>query len=191
MLEYFIKGVKANFEQRANFGFNTWARKEPGDYLAIYPKLMKDFFKDNPEVKLKMSGIVDDVLPKIVFRRSEYEQSAVNDQFAEKMHGYGFNEVHFVSKSLEKIQIAQLVELLNRFTYSDFDNVLPEVKKVGNPQIPLNELFEFIWQVRVLQLFLDEKDIDGFVTGIRTERFYLAARKVLPDHSLFFAKKNR
>lgn len=191
MLEYCIRSATANFRLSANVGFSTWARKPPGEYLRLYPIMMKKVFEDEPNVRLKMLGIVDDVLPRLILSRSEYDQSLINDQFSEAMNRMGYDRVCFVTKDMDRIQIAHLNRLLSRFTFADFNSVLPEVKLREDVGVCLSDLFEFVWHVRVLQLFLEDGRVDAFATGIRTERFYLTARKALPDHSLFFAKKNR
>jgi len=166
-------------------GFSVWARNPPKGYLSIYPKAAEEARKRAESENVSLCALVDDVWPMVALSRTHREQQNISDQFA-LLPDLGFHEVHLVSDFVKDVALGAYLPHATRVTVSEFWKLLPQSKKTISDNLTLNEILGFLWHIHVLEIALGEFQLTGLLVGIRSEFFYLTARKLLPPHDVYF-----
>jgi hypothetical protein len=186
MIEYGIRGSSTNFSESLRFGFSIWARNQPKDYLSVYPKALQEIGSELGSKNVSLCALVDDVLPRITLSRTLNEQKEVSDSFLSKLPSLGFHEVYLVSNFVEESNVVDCLSYASRVTVAEFWKLLPKSKKEIQENVSLSEITSFLWHIYVLDMALKKYQLTGFIAGIRSEYFYLSARKLLPPHDTYF-----
>ncbi len=167
-------------------GFSVWARNPPKDYLSIYPKAAEEARKKAGAENVFLCALVDDVWPMIALSRTRKEQQNISDRFVALLPNLGFHEVHLVSDFVKDTSLGAYLPYATRVTVSEFWKLLPQSKKTISDKLTLNEILGFLWHIHVLGIALEKFRLSGLLVGIRSEFFYLTARKLLPPHDVYF-----
>lgn len=167
-------------------GFSVWARNLPKDYLSIYPKAAEEARKIVGSENVSLCALVDDVWPMITLSRTRKEQQNISDRFISLLPDLGFHEVHLVSDFVKDVALGEYLPYATRVTLSEFWKLLPQSKKTISDNLTLAEILGFLWHIHVLEIALGEFRLTGLLVGIRSEFFYLTARKLLPPHDVYF-----
>ncbi|MDD3998832.1 MAG: hypothetical protein PHR98_01855 [Candidatus Shapirobacteria bacterium] len=167
-------------------GFSVWARNSPKDYLSIYPKAAEEVQKKIGAKNVFLCALVDDVWPIIALSRTHIEQQNISNQFITLLPNLGFHEVHLVSDFVRDVTLGTYLPYATRVTISEFWKLLPQSKKNILDNLTLNEILGFLWHIHVLQIALREFKLTGLLVGIRSEFFYLTARKLLSSCDVYF-----
>jgi hypothetical protein len=167
-------------------GFSVWARNHPKGYLSIYPKAAEEARKKAGSENVFLCALVDDVWPMVALSRTPREQQNISDQFIALLPDLGFHEVHLVSDFVKDVALGAYLPNATRVTVSEFWKLLPQSKKNISDNLTLNEILGFLWHIHVLEIALREFRLTGLLAGIRSEFFYLTARKLLPPHDVYF-----
>ncbi|SRR6056297_1978449 len=186
MIAYNIRGSPFATPNILKFGFSIWARKPPKNYLSIYPKAIQKIRKKEKSNDIFLYALVDDVLPKVVLSRTHEEQQKISEHYINLLPNLGFHEVHLVSNFVKKTALEVCLSYANGITVSEFWKLLPQSKKKFSDNLTLAEAFGFLWHIHVLKAAFDEFQLTGLLAGIRSEFFYLIARKLLPPHDVYF-----
>ncbi len=161
--------------------FPVWAREEPKDGLAQYPKAIKSL--GLPSVTLV--ALVDDILPSIIFEGSPEEQTRITGAYREVLPNMGFDNVCVLSDTGYEPTISEMLSYIQSYTANEFARVLPEKKTFADGDYQLSEVVEFAWQIGVLRFALESLRCTAFIAGMHTKFFYLAAKKILPKVNLY------
>jgi len=167
-------------------GFSVWANSQPKDYLAIYPKSTKEIGKTEKLEDVLLYAFVDDVWPRVVSSRRPESQKQISDLYVAKLKELGFYEIHLVSGFVDEVVLETFLNYANRITLSEFWKLLPQSKKDTLTDLNMTEVIGFLWHVYVLENAISKFELSGLIAGIRSEFFYLTARKLLPPHNLYF-----
>jgi len=167
-------------------GFSVWARNHSKGYLSIYPKAAEEARKKAGSENVFLCALVDDVWPMVALSRTPREQQNISDQFIALLPDLGFHEVHLVSDFVKDVALGAYLPNATRVTVSEFWKLLPQSKKNISDNLTLNEILGFLWHIHVLEIALREFRLTGLLAGIRSEFFYLTARKLLPPHDVYF-----
>ena len=167
-------------------GFSVWARNPPKDYLSIYPKAAEEARKRAGSENVSLCALVDDVWPMVALSRTHREQQNISDRFIALLPDLGFHEVHLVSDFVKDVALGAYLPHATKVTVSEFWKLLPQSKKTISDNLTLNEILGFLWHIHVLEITLGEFRLTGLLVGIRSEFFYLTARKLLPTHDVYF-----
>lgn len=167
-------------------GFSVWARNPPKDYLSTYPKVAEEARKRAGSDNVSLCALVDDVWPMVALSRTHKEQQNISEHFITMLPDLGFHEVHLVSDFVKDVTLGACLQYATRITVSKFWKLLPQSKKTISDNLTLNEILEFLWHIHVLEIALREFQLTGLLVGIRSEFFYLTARKLLPPHDVYF-----
>jgi hypothetical protein len=170
----------------ARLGFSVWAKNSPKDYLSIYPKAAEEVRKTTQADTVCLCALVDDVWPMISLPRERQEQQEISNQFVTLLPNIGFHETYLVSDFIEDISLENCLPHAERTTWAEFWKLLPQSKKNIPENLTFVEVLEFLWQIYILEIALNKFQLTGFLAGIRSEFFYLAARKLLPPHDVHF-----
>ncbi len=166
-------------------GFSVWARTAPKDYLASYPEAVKTVATSFGLASIGLIALVDDVLPRILEKRTTEEQREISKQYLAELPKLGFNEVHLVSAFVPEDDMWGYFQFSTRFTGMQFSKLLPESKGTQS-ELYLSEIAGFLWHLYVLDNAIAKFHLTGFLAGIRSEYFYLAARQALETHDVYF-----
>lgn len=169
-------------------GFSVWARNYAKNYLSLYPKAAKDAQTISKSDNVYLYSLVDDIWPLVSLQRSQNEQEDITKNFLVQLQIFGFDEIHLVSKIVEKTSPGNFLPLASKFTISEFGKILPQSKKVEFEKLNLSEILGFLWHIYVLNIAFKKFQLNGLLVGIRSEFFYLASRKLLPPHDVYFVK---
>lgn len=167
-------------------GFSVWARNPPKDCLSIYPKAAEEARKIVGSENVSICALVDDVWPMVTLSRTRKEQQNISDRFISLLPDLGFHEVHLVSDFVKDVALGEYLPYATRVTLSEFWKLLPQSKKTISDDLTLTEILGFLWHIHVLEIALGEFRLTGLLVGIRSEFFYLTARKLLPPHDVYF-----
>jgi len=171
------------------FGFSVWARGEPKPYLAEYPRVAKTIAGNHGLKSHALLAIVDDVLPAVQLSRSADEQNRMSELYRKQLPELGFDEVCFVSDIVPAASFGDYLKFASGFTSMQFMKLLPETKKAKS-ELKLTEVIGFLWHLRVMEVAIERFSLTGFLAGVRSEFFYLAARQVLQPHDVHFLGEN-
>lgn len=166
-------------------GFSVWARNDPKDYLASYPVAAKVIATSHHLKSVGLVALVDDVLPRILEGRTVDQQQEISNLYLAKLPKIGFDQVHLVSAFVPEGHLWGYLRFSTKFTSSQFSKLLPESKRKQG-ELDLFEVAGFLWHLYVLDVALGKFKLTGFLAGIRSEYFYLAARQALKSHSVYF-----
>ncbi len=166
-------------------GFSVWARGSPKSYLSEYPELAKALAVNQKFESLKIVALIDDVLPMITLGRNLIEQEKVSKEYTDKMPTFGFDSVHLVSDFVSHDLLWEYLKFATGFTGTEFMKLLPKSKQEQG-ELGLSEIVSFLWHIHVMEIAIDRFQLTGFLAGIRSQFFYLAARKVLTPHDVYF-----
>ena len=169
-------------------GFSVWARNPPKDYLSVYAKAAEEVRKKSGLKNVSLCALVDDVWPMVTLSRTHKEQQSISDQFVALLPDLGFHGVHLVSDFVKDATLGAYLPHATKVTTSEFWKLLPQSKKTLSEKLTLDETLGFLWHVRVLEIALGEFRLTGLLAGVRSEFFYLTARKLLPRHDVHFVK---
>ncbi len=186
MIEYSICETPHTPSNVLRLGFSVWARNPPKDYLSIYPKAAEEARKKAGSENVSLSALVDDVWPMVSLSRTYKEQQNISDRFIALLPDLGFDEVHLVSDFVKDVALGAYLPFATRVTVSEFWKLLPQSKKSTLDNLTLNEILGFLWHIHVLETALGKFRLTGLLAGIRSEFFYLTARKLLPPHDVYF-----
>jgi hypothetical protein len=167
-------------------GFSVWARNLPKDYLSIYPKAAEEVRKRAGSDNVSLCALVDDVWPMVALSRTYKEQQNISDRFIALLPDLGFHEVHLVSDFVKDVALGAYLPYATKVTVSEFWKLLPQSKKTISDNLTLTEIIGFLWHIHVLKIALGKFQLAGLLAGIRSEFFYLTARKLLPPHDVYF-----
>lgn len=176
--------------KEAQLGFSVWARTAPKAYLSTYPGAAKQIQRDSLCQNIRLTALVDDVLPRSLFGRTPEEQAKITAQYLEVFPRLGFSKVEIVSTFVDEHNPRTYISLAKRVNVSEFMGLLPNSKQSSLEGPTMTEPVEFLWHLYVLQEALRKFNLKGFLGGIRSERFYLAAHKLLPTHNTYFVATN-
>jgi len=87
---------------------------------------------------------------------------------------------------MEETALGACLSYATKVTVSEFWKLLPQSKKNTSDNLTLVEMVGFLWHIHVLGIALNEFQLTGLLAGIRSEFFYLTARKLLPPHDVYF-----
>lgn len=157
-------------------GFNVWTKNNPQKYLELYPEYAKDF----PGAPLV--AIVDDVLPAVVFKRSNEEIEDKNEAYRNYMLQNGFDSVVFVSDMLpDRLDdLKNVVDVAQLIGVSTFMRLIPEVKRAKLEELTLTETLDTCWQIGVLETGISTQGITRYLTGKRSTYLFNLAKEVVP-----------
>ncbi len=164
-------------------------KKPPGDYLINYIHALDEIKEETSCEKMHLYGIVDDVLPQFIFRRTVDEQQFISRQYVNHMKDIGFTDVYLSSDIMHNMPIIDLIESAKQVTIAEFFKMLPRHKRNQLEKQTMVQVLSFLWQAELLRNILTQKKLSGFITGIKSEFFYLMLRKLLPPHSTFFIER--
>lgn len=167
-------------------GFSVWARNPPKDYLSIYPKAAEVARKRAGSDNVSLCALVDDIWPMVALSRTYKEQQNISDHFIALLPNLGFHEVRFVSDFVKDVVLGAFLPYATRVNMSEFWKLLPQSKKTISDKLTLTEILGFLWHIHVIKIALGEFQLAGLLVGIRSEFFYLTARKLLPPHDVYF-----
>ena len=185
MIAYSICDLKTDLSEPLIFGFSVWARKSPKEYLSIYPKVVQEIRKKIGVKKILLYALVDDVWPRVVFSRRIEEQQKISKDYRMLLK-LGFDKVLFISDFVRENNLITCLNDTQNVTLSEFWKLLPKSKKEVLGDLTFIEILGFLWQVFVLKKAFAKFGMSGLLVGIRSEFFYLTARKLLPSHNLYF-----
>lgn len=156
-------------------GFNIWTKNLPKDYIGLYA----DYAQEND---LTLTGIVDDLLPEVVFRRTSEETAAYNGAYKEFMERSGFHDVRFVSEFMpsRKGDLEAIVDMGTKLSLTDFMRLLPEKKRNVQTSLTLSEMVDATWQLCVLESSVSALGINRFLTGKRSTALFRLAKEAIP-----------
>lgn len=169
-------------DQNVTAVFPVWARAEPKDGLAQYPKAIKSLGLHS----VTLIALVDDILPSIIFERNPEEQAKITGSFRKILPSMGFDDVCILSDTGYEPTISEMLSYSQSYTVNEFARVLPERKTLADGDYQLSEVVEFTWQIGVLRFAMESLGCTAFIAGMHTKFFYLAAKKVLPKVDLYF-----
>lgn len=185
IVSHIIARKPVTFQRK--LGFSIWAKSEPKDYLVSYPEVARQLSKGDEKNGVELYALVDDVWPALTLSRTPEEQARYSSMYLEKLPELGFDHVYLVSDFACQNTLLEYLKYSNKVNMSQFIKLLPQHKK-GQGDLGLDEVLGFLWHLYVLDLSIQKFDLSGFIAGIRSEYFYLAARQVLPSHDVFFLK---
>lgn len=188
MIAYSIGNHRSYSGQELRLGFSVWAMGPPKDYLAIYPKAAEEIKKRGAATSHRLYALIDDVWPGVVDPRTAAEQNVLSEQYRIKLVALGFSDTVLVSQFTNQKQLQTIMQYATKITVSEFRKLLPESKKVKIDSLDLGELIGFFWHVAVLEVAISRFQLTGLLAGIRSEYFYLTARKLLQAHVVHFIK---
>lgn len=180
-----VTSITGSSEPDQKLGFSVWARSGPKSYLAEYPKIAKGLVSDGKFKSVKLVAFIDDVLPMITLGRTINEQRGVSKMYLDQMSILGFDSVHLVSDFVSMGQPWEYMKFASAFTSSEFAKLVPK-SKGEKSDLTLSEVVGFLWHLRVMESAMRNFQVTGFLAGIRSQFFYLAARQVLPSHNVYF-----
>jgi len=186
MIAYSIRGSPPNPSKVLRLGFSVWARNPPKDYLSIYPKAAREVRSEAGSDNVLLCAIVDDIWPRVMLSRTHKEQQNISDHYTTLLPDFGFHEVHLASDFMEETALGACLSYATKVTVSEFWKLLPQSKKNTSDNLTLVEMIGFLWHIHVLGIALNEFQLTGLLAGIRSEFFYLTARKLLPPHDVYF-----
>jgi len=186
MIAYSIREPGFDSSKALRIGFSVWTRSSPKNYLSIYPEAAKEVFKSTTSASLSLCALVDDVWPRVELARTRDEQEAISSCYATLLPELGFNEIHFVSEFMTETVFDACLSIATKVTLSEFWKLLPQSKKDTLDDLTLAEVIGFLWHVHVLENAISRYKLTGILAGIRSEFFYLASRKLLPAHEVYF-----
>ena len=188
MITHRICSQATDCSQTLRIGFSVWARSPPKEYLSAYPNAFQEIRGDSNSAHDALLALVDDIWPRMMLSRTPEEQKNVSDQYAHMLPRMGFTEVHLVSEFSDTTALKQCMYLGEKVTLSEFYKLLPQSKKVDFDRLTMVEILGFLWHVNVVQNAIDKYGLTGIIAGIRSEFFYLTARKLLSPHDLYFVE---
>lgn len=161
------------------YGFNVWTKNPPRDYIDMFAEYASD--KGSPIV-----GVVDDVLPQVVFGRTQEEVLDYNCQYNDYMRAVGFQDVVFVSAMLQDrdSDLGRLWQMGQRVSLAAFMSLLPERKKNRIHELGLNEAVDTCWQLHVLEEGMAQAGVQSYLTGKRSTALFRLAKSTI-DHFEF------
>ncbi len=186
MIAYNIRGSLLNSSGILRLGFSVWARNLPKDYLSVYPKAAQEVQKEEKSDGVSLCALVDDIWPRVILSRTHEEQRNISDHYTARLPELGFHEVRFASDFMKETVLGACLTHATRVTISEFWKLLPQNKKNIPDNLTLVEVIGFLWHINVLESALKEFRLTGLLAGIRSEFFYLTARKLLPPHDVYF-----
>lgn len=189
MVIYSIHDKTRETGQVLRIGFSVWAKKPPGDYLVNYIHALDEIKKETSCKNMHLYGVVDDVLPQLIFRRTVDEQQFISQQYVKCMKEIGFTDVYLSSDIMHSTSIIDLIVSAKKVTIAEFLKMLPRHKRNQLEKQTMVQALSFLWQAELLRNILIQKKLSGFITGIKSEFFYLMIRKLLPPHSTFFVER--
>ncbi|MDB5265597.1 MAG: hypothetical protein JWM39_310 [Parcubacteria group bacterium] len=166
-------------------GFSVWARGAPKPYLATYPQAAKSLIGENAITEVKVVGLVDDIWPLILYSRTDEEQSQISQEYLTNLPQLQFDEVYLVSTFVDVSEYWEYLQYSLKFSTSQFLKLLPKSKGTID-DLRSSEIIGFLWHLHVIRVAMEKFGLNGFLAGIRSEYFYLAARQALPPFSVFF-----
>lgn len=187
MIAYDIRGSTAPPEVM-RLGFSVWARNKPKDYLLKYPEAAREIASKAGAGRVLLYALVDDIWPKLSLSRTHEEQREISLCYSAQLPGLGFDEVHLVSSFVEEMSLGGYWHHASKVSVPEFWKVLPQSKRGEADKLDLTEALSFIWHIHVLGAAFREFHLSALLAGIRSEFFYLAARKLLPPHDTYFIK---
>ncbi len=186
MIAYSLKRSPPIYSDDLKLGFSVWARSRPKDYLTIYPKIAKEIQNETMSSSFSLCALVDDIWPKTILSRTCGEQQDISSSYITLLPKFGFHEVHLVSEFVKENALEVCLSYATKITISEFWKLLPRSKKEDIENLTLVEMFGFLWHIHVLEIAINKFQITGLLAGIRSEFFYLTARKLLPPHDVYF-----
>ena len=186
MITYNIRKISNNSCDNLRLGFNIWAKNSPKDYLRIYPESINEIKQITGSKSAIIYALVDDVWPMHMFSRTNKEQEEISSKYISSLLTTGFHDVRLVSDLISNTCLGEYLFYANRITISEFYKLLPQSKKINLDKLTLIEVIEFFWHTHLLEIFFKKLKLTGFLAGIRSELFYLMARKILPPHDVYF-----
>lgn len=157
-------------------GFNIWTKNMPQSYLGLYAKVAQDR-------QLPLVAVVDDVLPAVLFGRSEVETAEYNEVYSESMISIGFDRVDFVSEILPQRteDLTQLYLVSKRVSLPTFLALLPERKRDEVVNLKLTEVVDTCWQLSALEAGMSKSGITRYLTGKRSTALFRCAKKIIAN----------
>jgi hypothetical protein len=167
-------------------GFSIWAKSLPKNYLSIYPKAAQNIQKETGSDTVLLCALVDDIWPRLILSRTCEEQQNISDCYIALLPTIGFHEVYLASNFMKKNVLEACLSYSTKVTISEFWKLLPQSKKNIPDNLTLVEIIGFLWHINLLGNALEKYQLTGLLAGIRSEFFYLTARKLLPPHDIYF-----
>ncbi|PJE65162.1 hypothetical protein COU91_02920 [Candidatus Saccharibacteria bacterium CG10_big_fil_rev_8_21_14_0_10_47_8] len=155
-------------------GFNIWTKNMPQPFLDSFVE-----FADRQD--LPVVAIVDDVLPAVVFKRSEDESSEYSQAYVHHMQKIGFDQVHLVSELLvdRDKDLTRYYEISSRIGLSAFLGLLPEKKRQALDDLLLTETIDTCWQLSVLESGIIQASVTKYLTGKRSTALFRLAKNTI------------
>ncbi len=186
MITYSIYRPLGNSCEILRLGFSVWARNPPKDYLSVYPRAAQEVRNEMESDAIFLCALVDDIWPRVMLSRTRQEQQNISDLYTSLLPDLGFHEVHLASGFMEETALGTYLSYATKITVSEFWKLLPQSKKDISNNLTLVEVVGFLWHIYVLENALNKFKLTGLLAGIRSEFFYLTARKLLPPHNVYF-----
>ena len=174
-----------NFFKKQRIGFSVWAHNSPKTYLAEYKNVKQEISEITNSREVIMVAFVDNILPMIVFDRSQKEQDEISREYLKKLPEFGFNEVYLVSDFVLSDMVWEYLKKGKSFTISKFFKNLPRDKREIKSELSMKEIIEFLWHIYVLENSFTKYNLNGFVCGVRSKKFYLAVREKMISFDLY------
>ncbi len=155
----------------SKYGFNVWTKNAPKSYIDLFAKYASE--RNTP-----IGALVDDVLPGAVFNRTPQQTAEMNAQYYDYMINAGFNDVIFVSELFEdrNYDLQRIYTASRKITLSEFISLLPEYKRLKQPDTGLNEMIDPCWQLEVLSAGISVRGISTYLTGKRSLALFRSAK---------------
>jgi hypothetical protein len=155
-------------------GFNTWTKNFPQQYLELYTDSAQ-------KINLPLVAIVDDVLPEVIFNRSNEQSLEYNEAYRTTMLEMGFNRVEFASTLLPERSedLTHLYQISSKVSLPGFLALLPERKREIEQTLTLSEVVDTCWQLSVLEAGMSCTGITRYLTGKRSTALFRYAKKVI------------
>ena len=157
------------------FGFNIWTKNKPKDYIDLFINYAA---KENG----KLIPVIDDVLPKIVFERSNEESIQMNNLYIEYFSSRGASEAIIVSDMPELYNITdKIIEICNEVSLQSFISILPQSKINELDSLKMTEIIEAAWQIYILRAATKSSLISCWLTGKRSTALFRLIKRITPE----------
>lgn len=155
------------------FSFATWTRKPPGEYLLYYIGVARFL---NPNAKLIV--VVDDLLSKEVFKRTEEDQETYNKDYKRFIESSNEATITFTSDFLTSEQNLSngVLRIASNLSLNSFTQLLPEEKRKNIAEIGGEEFIHAIIHLLVLDHLT--KSSQTLITGKNTRAMLAEHRNI-------------
>jgi hypothetical protein len=168
------------------YGFNIWTKNEPKPYIDSFAIFAAQH-------STEIEAIVDDLLPAVIFSRTQRKNAEMSQRYVDYMQRAGFDRITLVSELLPERDkdLERIYKASGKLALSTFVSLLPETKRLNQDEIGLNEIIDPCWQLEVLESGIVKCGITKYLTGKRSLALFRFAKETIVNFDYIVIDKDQ